>query len=113
MGISHDSRRTNVQGDTSIVQYGIGTFGSRGTAVGGTAVLMAMEKVIAKAKKFAAHLLKADESEVTFENGKFCCVARAPEKAVAEGVGGAVVESPAASLPEPHTGERSVTIQDV
>ena len=102
-----------IHGDTSIVQYGIGTFGSRGTAVGGTAVLMAMEKVIAKAKKFAAHLLKADESEVTFENGKFCCVARAPEKAVAEGVGGAVVESPAASLPEPHTGGRSVTIQDV
>ncbi|HLG13096.1 MAG TPA: glyceraldehyde dehydrogenase subunit alpha [Blastocatellia bacterium] len=60
-----------IHGDTAIVQYGIGTFGSRGTAVGGTALVMALDTVKAKATKFAAHLLKADPSQVTFEGGKF------------------------------------------
>jgi carbon-monoxide dehydrogenase large subunit len=60
-----------VHGDTSIVQYGIGTFGSRATAVGGTAVVYAIEKVLAKARKIAAHLLKTDEEGVTFESGVF------------------------------------------
>jgi carbon-monoxide dehydrogenase large subunit len=60
-----------VHGDTSIVQYGIGTFGSRGIAVGGTAMVMALDKVKAKAKTLAAHLLKASETEVKFEDGIF------------------------------------------
>jgi carbon-monoxide dehydrogenase large subunit len=60
-----------IHGDTSIVQYGIGTFGSRGLAVGGTAIAMATDKVVAKAKKLAAHLLQTDEAGLTFENGKF------------------------------------------
>src|SRR5262249_29731563 len=60
-----------VHGDTSIVQYGIGTFGSRATAVGGTAVWEAVQLVKQKAHKFAAHLLKAPAEQVTFENGQF------------------------------------------
>ena len=43
-----------VHGDTAVVQYGIGTFGSRATAVGGTAVWMCLEQIREKAKKFAA-----------------------------------------------------------
>src|SRR5581483_9470180 len=60
-----------VHGDTSIVQYGIGTFGSRGIAVGGAALACATEKVVTKAKKLAAHLLQADEASLTFEDGRF------------------------------------------
>ncbi len=62
---------TVIHGDTAIVQYGIGTFGSRGTAVGGTAVYMSLQKLKEKAKRFAAHLLGADASTVTFADGKF------------------------------------------
>lgn len=60
-----------VHGDTAIVQYGIGTFGSRGLAVGGAALVKATEKVVSKAKRLAAHLLQTDEDSLTFENGKF------------------------------------------
>lgn len=62
---------TVIHGDTAVVQYGIGTFGSRGTAVGGTAVYMSLQKLKEKATKFAAHLLGADPSTVTFAGGKF------------------------------------------
>jgi carbon-monoxide dehydrogenase large subunit len=62
---------TVIHGDTSIVQYGIGTFGSRATAVGGTAVLVAIQKLIEKATKIAAHMMQADASKVTFEEGRF------------------------------------------
>lgn len=60
-----------IHGDTAVVQYGIGTFGSRGLAVGGAALALATEKVVKKARKLAAHLLNADETSLTFENGKF------------------------------------------
>lgn len=60
-----------IHGDTAIVQYGIGTFGSRATAVGGTAMVNAIGKLIEKAKKFAAVMLGAGDGEVTFEDGKF------------------------------------------
>lgn len=60
-----------IYGDTAIVQYGIGTFGSRATAVGGTAVVMALDTLKEKAKKFAALLLKIDESGVKWEDDKF------------------------------------------
>lgn len=62
---------TVIHGDTAVVQYGIGTFGSRGTAVGGTAVYMSMQKLKEKAKRFAAHLLGADPASVTFAEGRF------------------------------------------
>src|SRR6267142_4055063 len=62
---------TVIHGDTSIVQYGIGTFGSRATAVGGTAVWYALEKLKEKAAKMAAHVLGADAAQLTFAAGRF------------------------------------------
>src|SRR3989442_1244850 len=62
---------TVIHGDTAIVQYGIGTFGSRATAVGGTAVLIAIQKLKEKAAKIAAHMLQADSSRLTFESGRY------------------------------------------
>src|SRR5579872_7019712 len=56
-----------LHGDTAIVQYGIGTFGSRGTAVGGTAVYFALQDLKAKVKRFGQMLLESDD--VTFSGG--------------------------------------------
>jgi aerobic carbon-monoxide dehydrogenase large subunit len=60
---------TVLHGDTGVVKQGIGTFGSRSQAVGGTAVHMAGAKVKAKMAKFAAALLEAHEDDLVFENG--------------------------------------------
>jgi aerobic carbon-monoxide dehydrogenase large subunit len=60
---------TILHGDTAVVKQGIGTFGSRSQAVGGTALHMAGAKVKAKMAKFAAALLEAHEDDLVFENG--------------------------------------------
>ncbi len=60
-----------VHGDTGRVQFGMGTYGSRSAAVGMTAIALSCDKVIAKAKRIAAHLLEADEQDVSFEDGLF------------------------------------------
>jgi carbon-monoxide dehydrogenase large subunit len=57
-------------GDTAVVKQGIGTFGSRSQAVGGTALHLAGGKVKAKMAKFAAALLEAHPDDIVFENGK-------------------------------------------
>jgi carbon-monoxide dehydrogenase large subunit len=57
-----------LHGDTAIVQYGIGTFGSRATAIGGTAMYFAIQELKAKIKKYGAMLLKSDD--VSFADGK-------------------------------------------
>ncbi|HET7871469.1 MAG TPA: xanthine dehydrogenase family protein molybdopterin-binding subunit, partial [Terriglobales bacterium] len=62
---------TVIHGDTAVVQYGIGTFGSRATAVGGTAVYMSLQKLKEKATTLAAHLMGVDAKSVTFVDGKF------------------------------------------
>lgn len=62
---------TVVHGDTAVVPSGIGTFGSRATAVGGTAVFQAAQKVKEKAREIAAHLLEADPEDLVFSDGKF------------------------------------------
>jgi carbon-monoxide dehydrogenase large subunit len=49
----------------------MGTYGSRSLAVGGTAIIKAMDKVIAKGKKIAAHLLEASAKDIEFKDGKF------------------------------------------
>ena len=59
-----------VHGDTDKVQFGMGTYGSRSGAVGMSAIVKALDKVEAKAKKIAAHLLEADEGDVVIENGE-------------------------------------------
>lgn len=58
-------------GDTGKVLFGMGTYGSRSLAVGGTAILKAVDKVIAKGRKIAAHLLEAGEGDIEFSNGEY------------------------------------------
>ncbi|MGI9335292.1 MAG: xanthine dehydrogenase family protein molybdopterin-binding subunit [Gammaproteobacteria bacterium] len=60
-----------VHGDTGQVQFGMGTYGSRSLAVGGSALVKAVNKVIDKGKKAAAHLLEAADVDIEFEDGKF------------------------------------------
>ena len=60
-----------VDGDTDKVAYGTGTFGSRSTAIGGSALTVAADKIIAKARRIAAHLLEADDADVAFADGRF------------------------------------------
>ena len=60
-----------VHGDTDKVQFGMGTYGSRSAAVGLSAIVKALEKVEAKAKKIAAHQLEASEKDIVIENGDF------------------------------------------
>jgi aerobic carbon-monoxide dehydrogenase large subunit len=60
-----------VHGDTDKVQMGMGTYGSRSGAVGMAAIFKALDKVEAKAKKVAGHLLEASEGDIEFKDGKF------------------------------------------
>ena len=60
-----------VHGDTDKVQFGMGTYGSRSGAVGMSAIVKALDKIEAKAKKVAAHMLEAAEGDIEFQDGKF------------------------------------------
>jgi len=60
-----------VHGDTDKVPFGMGTYGSRSLAVGGSALAKAADKIIAKGKKIAAHLLEAAEADIEFKDGSF------------------------------------------
>ncbi|NWG23517.1 MAG: xanthine dehydrogenase family protein molybdopterin-binding subunit [Pseudorhodoplanes sp.] len=60
-----------VHGDTDKVQFGMGTYGSRSGAVGISAIVKALDKIEAKAKKVAAHMLEASETDIEFKDGKF------------------------------------------
>jgi carbon-monoxide dehydrogenase large subunit len=60
-----------VHGDTDKVQFGMGTYGSRSAAVGMSAIVKALDKVEAKAKKVAAYMLEAAEGDIEFKDGKF------------------------------------------
>ena len=60
-----------VHGDTGRVPYGVGTVGSRSLAVGGPALMRSLDKIIAKGKEIAAHLLETSSDEIIFENGEF------------------------------------------
>jgi carbon-monoxide dehydrogenase large subunit len=60
-----------IQGDTDAVAFGMGTGGSRSTTMSGGAIVMVSEKVIAKGRKLAAHLLEASESDIEFKDGRF------------------------------------------
>ena len=63
-----------VDGDTDRVGFGMGSMGSRSTVIGGTAVWLAADKVIAKGRKIAARLLEAAEADVAFADGRFTVV---------------------------------------
>ncbi|MRU14560.1 xanthine dehydrogenase family protein molybdopterin-binding subunit [Roseovarius sp. A21] len=58
-------------GDTANTPMGMGTYGSRSIAVGGSAMVRATEKIINKAKKIAAHLMEASESDIELKDGQF------------------------------------------
>ena len=70
LGIDYDAIEI-VHGDTDKVPFGMGTYGSRSLAVGGSAIHNAVDKIITKGKKIAAHLMEASEGDVVFENGEF------------------------------------------
>ncbi|MDE2572551.1 MAG: molybdopterin-dependent oxidoreductase [bacterium] len=73
-----------LHGDSAIVQYGIGTFGSRSTAVDGTALYRALETVREKAVKIAAHMMEANVSDLEFDEGKIS-VKGNPQKSMSIG----------------------------
>ncbi|HXJ83386.1 MAG TPA: molybdopterin cofactor-binding domain-containing protein [Candidatus Methylomirabilis sp.] len=70
LGVSIDDVEV-VHGDTAQVPLGIGTFGSRSAAVGGSALVLSARKVKDKAVRIAAHLLEAAAADVVFEEGRF------------------------------------------
>lgn len=72
-----------VHGDTGKVPFGMGTYGSRSAAVGGVALVNALEKIRTKAKKIAAHLLEASEEDIEFKDGQLTVAGT--DKAVAFG----------------------------
>jgi carbon-monoxide dehydrogenase large subunit len=60
-----------LRGDTSVAHYGRDTYGSRATVLGGTAIVMSIDKILAKTRVLAAHLLEASADEVKFADGRF------------------------------------------
>ncbi len=60
-----------VHGDTARIPYGVGTYGSRSAAVGGGALVRALDKIVDKARRIAAHLLEAAETDIEFAEGRF------------------------------------------
>jgi carbon-monoxide dehydrogenase large subunit len=60
-----------VHGDTGRIPFGMGTYGSRSLAVGGTAIVKALDKIVGKGRKIAAHLLEAAEADIEFKDGRF------------------------------------------
>jgi len=73
-----------VHGDTGRVLFGMGTYGSRSLSVGGTAIVKALDKIVAKGKKIAAHLLEAAETDIEFKDGKFAVAGTDKSKAFGE-----------------------------
>jgi carbon-monoxide dehydrogenase large subunit len=70
-----------VHGDTDRIPFGMGTYGSRSAAVGGSAIIKAIDKIVDKGKKVAAHLLEASVADIEFADGKFRVAGTDKEKA--------------------------------
>jgi len=70
LGIAPEDFRY-VEGDTDSVAWGAGTGGSRSAAIGGTALWLAADRIIAKGKRIAAHLLEAADADIAFAGGRF------------------------------------------
>ena len=73
-----------VHGDTGEIPFGMGTYGSRSLAVGGSAMVKAMDKILAKGKRIAAHLLEASVEDIEFKDGVFRVAGTDKAKALAE-----------------------------
>jgi carbon-monoxide dehydrogenase large subunit len=80
LGIPFDDVEV-ISGDTAFAPYGLGTYGSRSLAVGGTALQMAAMKVRDKAKQLAAHMMEASADDLELEDGVFH-VKGSPDKSV-------------------------------
>ncbi len=70
LGIAMDDVEI-IHGDSDSVAFGMGTYGSRSLAVGGSAIVKSIEKIVEKGKKIAAHKLEASADDIDFANGKF------------------------------------------
>ena len=73
-----------VHGDTDKILFGMGTYGSRSIAVGGTAIVKALDKIIAKGKKIAAHLMEAAETDIEYDRGVFKVAGTDKQKTIGE-----------------------------
>ncbi|MBX0328913.1 xanthine dehydrogenase family protein molybdopterin-binding subunit [Oscillochloris sp. ZM17-4] len=83
LGVPYDNVEI-VHGDTNQVQFGMGTYGSRSLAVGGTALLKSAQKLVEKGKKIAAHLLEANAADIEYKDGSFS-VKGSPDRSKAFG----------------------------
>jgi carbon-monoxide dehydrogenase large subunit len=83
LGMSTDNIEV-VHGDTDRIPFGMGTYGSRSMAVGGSAIIKAVDKVIDKGKKIAAHLLEASVSDIEFKDGNYRVIGTDKVKAFGE-----------------------------
>ncbi len=90
LGIGLDAIEV-VHGDTDKIPFGMGTYGSRSLPVGGTALVQAMDKVIAKGQKIAAHILEAAADDIEFADGAFRVSGTDRQLAFAEVAGAAYV----------------------
>ncbi len=72
-----------IHGDSDAVAFGMGTYGSRSLAVGGSAIMKGIEKVISKGAKIAAHKLEAAEGDIEFAEGKW--TVKGTEKSISFG----------------------------
>ncbi|MFT3697042.1 MAG: xanthine dehydrogenase family protein molybdopterin-binding subunit [Kofleriaceae bacterium] len=73
-----------VHGDTDRIPFGMGTYGSRSLAVGGSAIYKAVDKIVDKGKKIAAHLLEANVADIEFKDGQYRVVGTDKVKAFGE-----------------------------
>ncbi len=83
LGVSTDNVEI-VHGDTDRIPFGMGTYGSRSASVGGSAIVKALDKIVDKGKKIAAHLLEASVADIEFRDGAFRVVGTDRQKAFGE-----------------------------
>ncbi|HVR30221.1 MAG TPA: molybdopterin cofactor-binding domain-containing protein [Thermoanaerobaculia bacterium] len=110
LGIDIDAVEV-IHGDTDQVQFGMGTYGSRSAAVGGSALAKSADKIIEKGRRIAAHVLEAAVEDVVFEDGRFS-VRGAPDKS--QGLGDVALQAHLAHNypPDLEPGLTAVTFYD-
>ena len=70
LGVPIDSVEV-IHGDTGRIPFGMGTYGSRSLAVGGSAIVKAMDKIVAKGRKIVAHIMEASEGDIEYDGGTY------------------------------------------
>jgi carbon-monoxide dehydrogenase large subunit len=97
LGMSSDMIEV-VHGDTARSPFGLGTYGSRSAAVGGSAIAKAVGKILDKGRKIAAHLLEASEQDIEFKDGAFTVAGTDRRKTFGEIAGAAYTPPPSSPL---------------